>query len=242
MNLTTVRIALRGAGAAFDYFRKLDDEKQRAMYDAVVDAIKNDEVHSVSDLANLPDIADSRELSKLYDAARSEAGAVTRASHDRLDRRRAAFAAAALQRKARRDALKEELKNIPVVKKAEEAKKKKDRRKRATGVAAAVAGLAALGGAAWALYTFVLTDKLKDRPDTPAADAQRTGTGTGTGTSTLVYSTSTEDDLARREGSAGPLAEEPAQRDEELLSSIDEQLSTLSTMDTLDEDQRGPSA
>ena len=51
-----------------------------------------------------------------------------------------------------------------------------------------------------------------------------------TGTATLVYSTTTEDDRG-----AGPLGEEPAVRDEELLSSIDEQLSTL---DTLDDDQR----
>ena len=73
------------------------------------------------------------------------------------------------------------------------------------------------------------------------------------GNSTLVYSTTTEtagtasgaratndpdNDMrpkADMHGSAGPLGEEPAERDEELLTSIDEQLTTL---DTLEDSQR----
>ncbi|WP_288832394.1 hypothetical protein [uncultured Corynebacterium sp.] len=216
MNLTTVRLALRGAGAAFDYFRKLDDEKQRDIYDAVVDAIKNDEVHGIEDLKDIDELED------LYGTARAHAGDVVRSSHDRLDRRRAAFAAAAPERRARLAELRAEAKNAPATVKADKKAKKKAKAGRA---AAILAGLAAAGGAAWAVYTFLL----KDRAGATAQPAEPRP-ASSTGTATLVYSTTTEDDRG-----AGPLGEEPAVRDEELLSSIDEQLSTL---DTLDDDQR----
>ena len=219
MNLTTVRLALRGAGAAFDYFRKLDDEKQRDIYDAVVDAIKNDEVHGIEDLKDIDELED------LYGTARAHAGDVARSSHDRLDRRRTAFAAAAPERRARLAELRAEAKNAPATVRADKKAKKAEKRAKAGRAAAILAGLAAAGGTAWAVYTFLL----KDRAGAPAQPVEPRP-ASSTGTATLVYSTTTEDDRG-----AGPLGEEPAVRDEELLSSIDEQLSTL---DTLDDDQR----
>ncbi len=219
MNPTTLRLALRGATGAYNYFRKLDDEKQRDIYDAVVEAIKNDQVDDLNDLADIDELED------LYGAARAQAGDVTRASHDRLDRRRAAFAAAAPSRAERRELLK-----------AESKSSKKGRKSGAGRAIAVLAGAAATGGIAWAVYTFLLKDRLAGEKETvtyrPMAPREETD---ARGHSTLVYSTATEDDREARSGSAGPLAEEPAERDEELLSSIDTQLSTL---DALDDDQR----
>ncbi|WP_291314488.1 hypothetical protein [Corynebacterium sp. UBA2622] len=221
MNPTTLRLALRGATGAYNYFRKLDDEKQRDIYDAVVEAIKNDEVDDLNDLAGID------ELEELYGAARAQAGDVPRASHARLDRRRAAFAAAAPDRAERRALLKAEAKDTKP--------RKKGRNSGAGRAIGLLAAAAATGGIAWAVYTFLLKDRL-DKKDTvtyrPMAPREETDSR---GNTTLVYSTATEDDREARAGSAGPLAEEPAVRDEELLSSIDSQLSTL---DALDDDQR----
>ncbi|SDM03019.1 hypothetical protein SAMN04488535_1634 [Corynebacterium mycetoides] len=206
MNPFTIRLAFRGARAALDYFRQLDDAKQREIYDSVVESIKKDDI---------PD-----NLDDLYDAARREAGELTRDSHNRLDRHRAAFAAAAPTREERRAALKQE---------AKDAKKKNSK----GGAVATLLGVGAAGAAGWALWEFLLKDKLAGGKKKEAVTYTRVAPREETdarGNATLVYSTRTED-----ERPAGPLGEEPAERDEELLSSIDEQLTTL---ETLDDDQR----
>ncbi|MDY5785132.1 hypothetical protein [Corynebacterium sp.] len=216
MNLMTARLALSAAGSALGYFRSLDDKKQREVYDAIVDAIKNDDIDSIEDLADVP------ELEGVYNAARAEAGDITRSSRARLARRRTEFDASAPLREARIKQLK--------------AEAKANRGNSGAAKAAAIlAGAAALGGIGWAVYTFLVKDRLGTNDDiTFRPMAPRTETDER-GNATLVYSTTTEDDREARVGSAGPLGEEPAERDEELLSSIDAQLSTL---DTLDDDQR----
>ena len=206
MNPFTIRLAYKGARSAMNYYRKLDDEKKREIYDSVVDAVKKDKVDD--------------KLDGLYDVARREAGILTRDSHDRLDRHRAQFAAAAPERAERRKALK---------KQAKESKKKSKR-----SPLKAILGIGAAVAAAWATWEFWLKGKVtgadkKDITYTHVAPRKETSPS---GKTTLVYSTRTEDD---REKAAGPLGEEPAERDEQLLSSIDEQLTTL---DTLDDDQR----
>lgn len=92
--------------------------------------------------------------------------------------------------------------------------------------AAVIALLAALGAA---VYWFFLR-----KPETPAERPPRVEEHSGKKEATLVYSSNSEDDLTAdaaeaadtpaREKVAGDLAEEPAERDEELLGSIDEQL------------------
>ncbi|SDS69170.1 hypothetical protein [Corynebacterium timonense] len=232
MNLTSARLALRGANAAYTYFRKLDDEKQRDVYNAVVDSIKN----STDDVEGRPTLDDLREI---YGAARAEAGAVTRNAHDRLDRRRADFDASAPARKARRQALLDDAKTAPSRIKNKKKEERKAAARRAATAAGVVGAIAALGAAAYAVYAFVVNK----RDETPAAPAPAAGGGRGR--ATLVYSTTTEDDRnpadasSNAHGSAGPLGEEPAERDEELLSSLDEQLSTLDTLEDEQRDTRG---
>lgn len=218
MNPFALNLAFKGARSAISYFRRLDDDKQREIYDSVVEALKEGKVDDVSDLANID------ELEGVFDAARREAGDLTRDAHDRLDRRRAAFAAAAPSREVRRKALKQE---------AKDAKKKS--KGNAGSIVATVLGVAAAGAAAWAAWEFFLKDKLSGGKH--AATYTRVAPREekdSQGETTLVYSTRTEDD-SRAAGSAGPLGEEPAERDEELLGSIDRQLNTLNT---LDDDQR----
>ncbi|QPK83284.1 hypothetical protein G7Y29_00120 [Corynebacterium qintianiae] len=209
MNPFTIRLAFKGARSAINYFRKLDDDKQREIYDSVLEAIKKE---------------DPEKLNDAYNAARREAGALTRDSHNRLDRHRAAFAAAAPTRAERRKALKQE---------AKDAKKKS----KAGSVFGRLLGLAAAGAAGWAVWEFLLKDKLEqEKKETVTYRVKPREETDARGETTLVYSSRTEDDRDGREtGTVGPLGEEPAERDEELLSSIDEQLTSL---DTLDDDQR----
>lgn len=81
-----------------------------------------------------------------------------------------------------------------------------------------IALLAAIGGA---IYWFFLRPQ-----DTPATRPPRVEEHSGEKESTLVYSSKSEDDLVAEPQVkvAGDLAEDPAERDEELLGSIDEQL------------------
>ncbi|OFT84002.1 hypothetical protein [Corynebacterium sp. HMSC29G08] len=230
MNSTLLRLAVRGATDAYNYLRNSADKREREVYDALLEAVKNGRIGEVTEKANID------QLETLFSNARAEAGDVTRDIHDRLDRRRAAFAAAAPDRKARREALG----GAAVGKKGKPAKKKS----KAGKVVGGLLGTAGLAAAGWALWEFVLAEKLDQQAaGKPAYTPEPTRTETGTaGTATLVYSTRTEDDYGKDDygkHAAGPLGEDPAERDEELLASIDEQLTTL---DALDDDQREATA
>ena len=121
-----------------------------------------------------------------------------------------------------------------------------------TLAALSVLGIAGAAAAGWAVWEYWLKDKLSGDSSTTTKRTTAAPTRTETnsrGTSTLVYSTRTEDAKGTSVRSelrpdadmrgAGPLGEEPAERDEELLASIDEQLTTL---DALDDDQREATA
>ena len=247
MKSTMLRLALTGATGAYNYYRNMDNRKQREMYDALLDALREGKLGEVSEELGIDDLED------LYGRARAHAGDLTRDAHDRLDRRRAAFAAAAPDRKARREALKHEAQQLKksgiagvTSKKGTKAKKKG----RAGKTFGTILGAAAAATAAWAAWEFWLSDKLGATSTSTTRSTAKTETQTDKGgNATLVYSTdsaagstiaahSTDNDLrpqADMRGAAGPLGEDPAERDEELLSSIDSQLSTL---DTLDDNQR----
>ena len=231
MNSTLLRLAVRGATDAYNYLRNSADKREREVYDALLEAVKNGRIGEVTEKANID------QLETLFSNARAEAGDVTRDIHDRLDRRRAAFAAAAPDRKARREALM----SAAAEKVGKKPVKKKGKAGKVVGGLLGAAGLAAAG---WALWEFVLAEKLdRQAAGKHAYTPEPTRTETGTaGTATLVYSTRTEDDYEKDDygkHAADPLGEEPAVRDEELLSSIDEQLTTL---DALDDDQREATA
>lgn len=239
MNTTLLKLAFTGANGAYNYLRNTKNKKEGEIYEALLDAVRNGRFEDFADDANIDDLED------LLSSARAEAGDVTRDIHDRLDRRRAAFAAAAPDREARRKALQHDAR----------AQLKKNKKKGGTAgkVVGGVLATAGLAYAGWKVWKFYLADKLAENKSgnktyTPAPTRTETDKA---GTSTLVYSTRTEDATVTNDpentmrpvadipGSAGPLGEEPAQRDEELLASIDEQLTTL---DTLEDDQREATA
>ena len=106
MKSTMLRLALTGATGAYNYYRNMDNRKQREMYDALLGALREGKLGEVSEELGIDDLED------LYGRARAQAGELTRDAHDRLDRRRAAFVAAGPQRRARREALKQEAQQL----------------------------------------------------------------------------------------------------------------------------------
>lgn len=172
--------------------------------------------------------------------ARAEAGPVTQAAHLRLDNRRERLA----QRLAAEDAFDFEKAKDRLTESAQEARKglrkttkkqsakvqkaadkarkraeKKARRRqqkkglRTVGMGAAILSLLAAVGAGVYYFLFVRTK------EEPATTPPRVEEHSGERESKLVYQTSTTKP-------AGDLAEDPAERDEELLGSIDSQLET----------------
>lgn len=251
MNPTLLRLAASAAGSTLSSMKKGNDKREREIYQALLQAVEDDNLDDVTKEADIDGLED------IFDTARAEAGDVTRDIHARLDRRRAAFAAAAPDRKARRAALEHDAK----------WRKKNEKNKKASNagkILGGVLGVAAVGAAAWAAWEYWLSDKLQDKSGTNKTTkttetttyrkaTPRTETDSR-GRSTLVYSTRTEDAAATTTNTstvqndphnelrpdadmrgAGPLGEAPAERDEDLLASIDEQLTTL---DTLDDEQR----
>lgn len=238
MNLRNIRLAAKVANHFYGQYRGLNDAQKRNVYEAVrvlanpshgidIDDLDEDDLDALDEL-------DESQFSE----ARREAGELTRAAHARLDRQRRLFDSERLSKQ--------------VAKKAEKKAKQRKRAKQAKGIGAAtgiLTLLAAIGGAVW---YFFLREEEKPAPRKDHRPVKQTGEKKNAdGSVTRIYSTATaakngkkngtekiatgnriEDETA---GSHGPLSEEPAERDEELLSSIDQQLSTL---DTLDDDQR----
>ncbi|TNL96846.1 hypothetical protein [Corynebacterium tapiri] len=122
-----------------------------------------------------------------------------------------------------------------VRKQAATAKKRAQRRSRSSFGAGKTFGLISLLAAiAGAIYWFLLRKPAAEEAD---ATPPRVEEHSGEKSATLVYSSTTEDDSAKNDSQdtpketrkdtprpAGELAEDPAERDEELLGSIDEQL------------------
>lgn len=177
MNLKTIGLVATGANQALKYLRQQSDKRERDIYQSLLDNLKD------GDLDNLHEQLNTSELEELYGSARAHAGDITRDAHDRLDRRRAAFAEAAPSRKERQELLRAH---------AKDAKKKKGGFGK---VVKTTLGTAALAGGAWAAWEFFLKGKLSG--DNTAKTAHPAPTRTETdrrGSSTIVYSTRTEDD------------------------------------------------
>ena len=138
MNLKTIGLVATGANQALKYLRQQSDKRERDIYQSLLDNLKD------GDLDNLHEKLNTSELEELYGSARAHAGDITRDAHDRLDRRRAAFAEAAPSRKERQELLRAH---------AKDAKKKK---KGGFGkVVKTTLGTAALAGGAWAAWEFL---------------------------------------------------------------------------------------
>lgn len=214
MNLKTIGLVATGANQALKYLREQSDKRERDIYQSLLDNLKD------GDLDNLHEKLNTSELEELYGSARAHAGDITRDAHDRLDRRRAAFASAAPSRKERQELLRAH---------AKDAKKKKGGFGK---VVKTTLGTAALAGGAWAVWEFFLKDKLASGGSTTKTShpaPTRTETDRR-GNSTIVYSTRTEDDRQRREdGIEGGVFPNEADSDG---------LTTLTTLDTLADNQR----
>lgn len=212
MNPYTLRLLFNGATDAAKYLREQGDKRKREVYDTLVAALEE------------RDITDADELEQLYDAARTQAGDLTRAAHARLDKRRAAFNAALPGREAQRAALRAEAKEH----------KKKSRGKGRT-VSAGLLGAGALAGAGWALWQFWLKDKLEAaEPEIDLTDVARNGEAK------LVYSTSTESTgvYAPDADTYGEHAATPPETTTLTTDAEGVEGETLTTLDALDDSQR----
>lgn len=232
MNLKNIGLIVAGANRVRGYLRDQNDKRERDVYQSLLDNLKD------GDLDNLHDKLNIDELEELYGAARAHAGDITRDAHDRLDRRRAAFAAAAPSRKERQELLQQH---------AKDAKKKGGFGK----VVKTTLGTAALAGGAWAAWEFFLKDKLTGKDEEGVKTYRPAPTRTETdrqGNSTVVYSTRTEDDRERgrrEEGIEGGVfpadghsSLDDATSGSSRATSEDLGGEGLTTLDTLADDQR----
>ncbi|WKK64487.1 hypothetical protein [Corynebacterium sp. P8-C1] len=230
MNLRNIRLASKVAGTLVNRYRELNNEQQRDVYEAVRLMARGDNGadndgtdNDGTDNDGTADDGSAGDTST-FSAARLQAGDITRAAHARLDRRRAQFEAEQLDKK--------EKKELEKALKKQEKDAKKGKRK---GIAVGALILALLAAIAGAVYYFIFggnsTAKKAPVKKAPAPKQAAKPTVVHTQPPTTGPATTGTDH--------GPLSEEPAERDEELLSSIDEQLSTL---DTLDEDEKGADA
>lgn len=216
MNLRNIRIASAVAGTLFNRYRDLNNEQKRDVYEAVRLMARGDNDEINEDTSN-------------FSAARLQAGDVTRAAHARLDRRRALFEQDQLDKKEKKE-LEKALK-----KQKKQGKKSGKSGKSGNGIALDALILALLAAIAGGVYYLIFgTDSPAPAKKAPAkkvpqkaAPAKPAVQKTQPPTQGSTRVTAGKDH--------GPLSEEPAERDEKLLNSIDEQLSTL---DTLDDAQR----
>ena len=205
MNLRNLRIAAAVGGTLLNRYRELNKEQKRDVYEAVRAMARGNNENS-------------EENTSKFDAARLQAGDITRAAHARLDRRRALFEAEQLDKKQKKE-----------LDKALKKRQKQDKKKRKNGIFAGVSILALLAAVAGGVYYFIFG------ADSPAPAKKAPAKKAPTKPAPKPTVQRTQPPTAAATTDHGPLSEEPAERDEELLSSIDEQLSTL---DTLDDDQR----
>lgn len=206
MNIRNARLAYKLASHFYGRYRDLNNEQKRNVYEA---------------LRVLASPESSGADGEPFDTARLQAGEVTRSAHDRLDARRAQFRAAQVEK--------------ATAKQLEKEAKKEKNKKNAARIGASAGILTVLAAIAGAVYYFFFRDeapaanttKTAKQPAKPAQQKKESNTVT------VIRPTSSGQETTAP--SHGPLSEEPAERDEQLLSSIDEQLSTL---DTLDDEQR----
>lgn len=202
MNPATLKMAFNAAVALRERVKDYREEKAREAYDLLSDAADNVDVDDLK-----------KRSSALLDDSRREAGNVTKAARKRLEKARDEFESrrGEVEKKTGKQ-LKKARRNLPA------NRRKAEKRRKGLGIAGVLALLASLAAAAY--YWFV--QRPKQQPGTTPPRVQDfTGSPDETveTESTLVYSTTTPVD-----GSAGPLAEDPAERDEELLGNLDEQL------------------
>ncbi len=234
MNPTTLKLALNAASSAWGRTKDFREQKSREAYDAL------------SDAAGKVDFDAIRERSgELLDDSRREAGQVTQAARARLEKAReeleerrkngvadtgkARKTVSRVRRKKGRDV------SSKLSSKAARKEAKAGKRRKALGNLGIIALLAAVVAG---LYYW-----LSRRPqpgDTPPRVQDFSGEDSQEQKPTLVYSTTTPE--GQKVPAAGDLAEEPAERDEELLGSLDEQLAAHRDTEDAAEDEAADEA
>ncbi|WIM67721.1 hypothetical protein QP027_11690 [Corynebacterium breve] len=204
MNTALLKQGFSLARDIFDRVNEYREEKQREAYEVLREAAEQVNVDELKGRGT-----------ELFDDTRREAGALTQAAHRRLDQARAELTDRAQQTGKQVDSAKTRMVDRVTGKEAKRQARKK-RTRRALTTTGIIALLAAIAGA---VYYFFFGPGKKAEPDTAPPRVEE---HSGEKEANLVYSTSTDGGSA-----AGPLSEEPAERDEELLTSIDEQLATL---------------
>ncbi len=233
MNPLTLKMALSAASSVWGRTKDYREQKSRDAYDTLAEA--------ASTLGELKE----RSGGKL-DESRLEAGALAKAARARLekargevdDRRELAEGETAQAREAfaktRRGLRKDASKKAKAAGKAAEKKAKKAQGKKRRGTLRKLGFFALIASLVGALYYWFTSRP--ERGTTPPKVQDFTKTEQDTTPQEpeprLVYSTTTpgaEDTAADAEAAeaakpAGDLAEDPAERDEELLGSLEEQL------------------
>lgn len=225
MNPLTLKMALSAASSLWGRSKDFRERKSREAYDALAE--------TAGSLDGLKERS-----SELFDDSRREAGAVTKAARARLekvladvdDRRELAEEETGKARKAfaktrkdlRKDASKRARTAGKAAEKAARKKARKDRgekRRKSLSRMGLVALILTMVGALYYWFT-----RRPDRATTPPKVQDFTGEETTPeAEARLVYSTSTPDETEQK-SPAGDLAEDPAERGEELLEALDEQL------------------
>lgn len=213
MNLRNIRIASAVAGTLFNRYRELNNEQKRDVYEAVRLMARGNNEENEADTANFSD-------------ARRQAGDVTRAAHARLDRRRALFEAEQLDKKEKKE--------------LEKALKKQKKSGHAKGNSLGALILTLLAAIAGGVYYFVFGNDSKPAKKAPQKPAPKPAPAKESVQRTQPPTMDSTREAATKDH--GPLSEEPAERDEALLSSIDEQLSTLDTLDNAQREHPGNDA
>lgn len=227
MNPTTLKLALNAASSAWGRTKDYRDQKSREAYDALADAAGKVDFDAIKERSG-----------ELLDDSRREAGQVTQAARARLEKAREEIEerrknGEADTKKARQkiskarqklgkdasrkadSALKTTTGKLSSKAARKEAKAKK-RRKTLNNIGI----IALLAAVAAGLYYWFIS---RPQPgDTPPRVQDFAGEDSQEQKPTLVHSTTTPE--GQKVPAAGDLAEEPAERDEELLGSLDEQL------------------
>ena len=211
MNIGSAKAAFSVAKKAYGSYADYRDRQAVKAYEALLEAANNYDIKGRFDDATQRVNTLSEKALQRFDDLRSEINidkAATAATSHLADLGEAAQTKTAQLKKRQAKKVK------AATKKAKKAARKKSGGKRVVRFGLFTAVTIAIGGAVY--YFLGQGNKKKYDSEPPKVEEYEA--------SRLVYSTSTEDDQAEDTKKDSTVAEQPAERDEELLNSLEEQL------------------